>query len=81
MSGTRARILRHSRDVVAEWNSQPQLQEALHELRPGFAQAMDELAQAVYESGNRARMRENAFEAARVSGAHTHEVDSAELVR
>jgi len=81
MAGARSRILRISRDVVAEWESQPRLQEALRELRPGFARVMDELSQAVYESGNRARLREAAFEDARVSGAHVHEVDSRELVR
>jgi hypothetical protein len=81
VSGTRSRILRVSRNVVAEWNDQPKLQEALHELRPGFAQVMDELAQAVHESGHRAQLREEGFEDARISGAHTHELDSAEFVR
>lgn len=81
MAGARSRILRHARDVVEEWNAQPILQDALRELRPGFAAVMDELAQAVYESGNRAQLREEGFEAARESGAHTHELDSSELVR
>lgn len=78
---TRSRILRVSRDVAAEWRSQPKLQEALRELRPGFAQVMDDLAQAVYEAGNRARLREEGFQDAKLSGAHPHEVDSAEFVR
>jgi len=81
MSGARSRILRISRDVVAEWNSQPVLRQALLELRPGFAQVMDELAQAVHESGNRARLREQGFEDAKLAGAHVHELDSAELIR
>lgn len=81
MSGARSRILRVSRDVVAEWNDQPRLRDALREVRPGFAQVLDELAQAVYESGNRARLREEGFETARAAGAHTHELNSAEFVR
>jgi len=83
MSGTsnRTRILRISRDVVAEWNDQPVLREALHELRPGFAQSMDKLAEAVFASGNRARLAEQAFEDAKASGAFPHEVAQKELVR
>jgi len=80
-TSTRARILRISRDVVAEWNDQPNLREALHELRPDFARAMDALAQAVYEAGNRARLADQAFEDARISGAFPHEVAQKELVR
>jgi hypothetical protein len=81
VSGARSRILRYSREVVAEWTSQPVLQEALRELRPGFAKVMDDLTQAVFESGNRARLREEGFQDAKLSGAHPHELDSAELVR
>jgi hypothetical protein len=78
---TRALILRVSREVVAEWESDPGLQEALRELRPGFAQTMDRLTAGVFEAGNRARLREEGFETARVTGAHTSEIDSAEFVR
>lgn len=83
MSGTsnRSRILRISREVTAEWNSQPGLRDALHELRPGFAQVMDQLSEAVFASGNRARLAEAAFEDAKISGAFPHEVAQKELVR
>jgi predicted Zn-dependent protease len=77
----RSRILRISRDVVAEWNLQPKLQEVLREARPEFARTMDELAQAVYESGNRARLQEAAVERAKLAGAHAHELNARELVR
>lgn len=83
MAGTsnRSRILRLSREVVAEWGEQGQLRAALHELRPTFARVMDELAEAVFASGNRARLAEAAFEDAKASGAFPHEVAQKELVR
>jgi hypothetical protein len=81
MGSARSQILRVSRDVVAEWNSQPKLQEVLREVRPDFARTMDDLAVAVYEAGNRARLREDGFQDAKLTGAHTHEINSAEFVR
>lgn len=83
MSGTsnRSRILRLSREVTAEWDGQPGLRDVLHEMRPDFARAMDELAAAVFASGNRARLAGAAFEDAKISGAFPHEVAQKELVR
>lgn len=77
----RAQIVSLSRVVIREWLDDERLREALHEIRPGFARVMDELADETRRNSNEVRIGEKRLEGAKVSGAFAHEVSAAELVR
>lgn len=76
---TRTEINCAARDVARDWLAMPDLQDALRELRPGFAAAMDTLAEAVAKS----RQDWNARRAGDVAatGGFVDEIAPAEFAR